>query len=96
MLSVVKNPVQDHLPLGIKIVGTSSKAELKSMKTYVQELTGDTPKSICYVIGAVSVGNPGMENDYVETSISIASCGLSAACVCAKLCCAYEQHWGVV
>ena len=84
------------MPLGIKIVGTSCKAELKPMKDYVQELSGDTPKSIAFVVGAVSVGNPGMENDYVETSISIASCGLSAACVCTKICYAYEQHWGVV
>ena len=49
------------------------------------------------MIGAVSVGNPGMENDIgIDDSISIASMGLSAACVCSKLCAAYEEHWGVV
>ena len=42
------------------------------------------------------MGNPGMENDYVSESICIASCGLSAACVCSKLCAAYEEHWGVI
>lgn len=26
LLSVVKNPVTDHLPIGCKIIGTSSKA----------------------------------------------------------------------
>ena len=70
------------------------------MRQYVQELSpANTPewsKPICYVIGAVSVGNPGMENDSVHNSICIASCGLSAACVCAKLCGAYEEHWKVV
>ena len=96
LLQVIKNPVKDHLPLGIKIIGTSSKADLKSMSQYAQELSGGTPKSIAFVIGAVSVGNPGMENDYVDSCISIASCGLSAACVCAKVCCAYEQLWGVI
>jgi hypothetical protein len=30
-------------------------------------------KSICYVIGAVSTGNPGMENNYVTESIKISS-----------------------
>ena len=59
----------DHLPIGIKIIGTSSKAELKSMQAYVEQLspkgTPEWSKPICYVIGAVSVGNPGMENDYV-------------------------------
>ena len=90
LLTVVKNPVQDHLPLGIKIVGTSCKAELKPMREYAKELSPGAPKSIAFVVGAVSVGNPGMENDYVESSISIASCGLSAACVCTKICYAYE------
>lgn len=70
------------------------------MREYVNKYSPvDTPlwsKPICYVIGAVSVGNPGMENGYVHESICIASCGLTAACVCAKLCAAYEEHWQVV
>ena len=53
-------------------------------------------KSVCYVIGAVSVGNPGMENDYATEYVCIASKGLSAACVCQKLCCSYENLFGVV
>jgi rRNA pseudouridine-1189 N-methylase Emg1 (Nep1/Mra1 family) len=53
-------------------------------------------KSICYVIGAVSVGNPGQENEFVTNSVCIASQGLSAACICAKITNAYEEHWGVV
>ena len=28
VLNVIKNPVTDYLPLGIKIVGTSTQAEL--------------------------------------------------------------------
>ena len=100
LLSVVKNPVTDHLPIGIKIIGTSSKAELKTMQAYVEQFspkgTSEWSKPICFVIGAVSVGNPGMENDYVQESICIASQGLSAACVCHKLCRAYEKHWNVV
>ena len=59
--------------------------------------TPEHHKSIAYVIGAVSVGNPGMENDLgIDDSICIASMGLSAAAVCSKLCRAYEEHWGVV
>ncbi len=42
-------------------------AELKTMGEYVQEFspvgTKEQFKSIAFVIGAVSVGNPGMEND---------------------------------
>ena len=76
------------------------KATLKPMKEYVQQYspagTSDWSKSIAFVIGAVSVGDPALDNDYVQESICIASCGLSAACVCAKLCSAYEEHWGIV
>ena len=36
LLNVVKNPITDYLPTGIQIVGTSSKAELKSMKEYTE------------------------------------------------------------
>ena len=53
-------------------------AELKTMGEYVQEFspagTKEQFKSIAFVIGAVSVGNPGMENDLsVDQSICIAS-----------------------
>jgi hypothetical protein len=66
---VIKNPVTDHLPIGCKIIGTSTKATLKPMKEYVQQFspvgTNNWSKPIAFVIGAVSVGNPGMDNDYV-------------------------------
>ena len=95
LLNVIKNPVTDYMPTGIQIVGTSSKAELKSMKEYTEILspkgTDKYTKPIAFVVGAVSVGNPGMENDIVgDTNICIANTGLSAACVCAKICTSYE------
>ena len=101
LLNVIKNDVREKLPLGTKLIGTSTKAALKNIRDYVQDFSPvGTPqqfKSIAFVIGAVSVGNPGMENDLnVDESICIASTGLSAACVCSKVCKAYEEHWGVV
>ena len=101
LLNIVKNDVRDRLPLGCNFIGTSSMAALKPIAEYVQQLspagTDEHFKSIAYVIGAVSVGNPGMENDLgIDESICIASCGLSAACVCSKVCEAYENHWGVI
>lgn len=36
LLSVIKNPITDHLPIGCKIVGTSVNAALKPVKNYVQ------------------------------------------------------------
>ena len=91
LLNVIKNDVRSKLPLGTMVIGTSSMAALKPMSEYVEQFSpAGTPshlKSIAYVIGAVSVGNPGMENDLgIDDSICIASQGLSAACVCSKLC----------
>jgi len=34
--------------------------------------------------------------EYVESSVSISNYPLSAALVCAKLCCGFEEVWGVV
>ena len=99
LMKVIKNPVTAHLPLGIKKVGTSTKAQLTSLRDYVNKEMGegkDNKKPICFVIGAVSVGNPGMENDYVDESICISNYALSAACVCSKLCDVFEDLWKVL
>ncbi len=39
LLNIIKNDVRDKLPLGTKIIGTSSMAELKTMGEYVQEFS---------------------------------------------------------
>ena len=36
LLNVIKNDVRERLPLGTKIIGTSSKAALKSMAEYAE------------------------------------------------------------
>lgn len=66
------------MPLGTKLIGMSTMAELRPMGEYAEKFSPvGTPehfKSICYVIGAVSIGNPGMENDLgIDDSICIAS-----------------------
>jgi len=95
--TVIKNPVLQYLPMGVKCVGTSKLGELVNLNKYVQRL--DLKKRpLVFVIGAVSVGNPGMENDLglEQENISISKHGLSAACVCGKICVAMEKVWGVV
>ena len=93
--SVIKNPVTDYLPLGVRMVGTSKLAPLVNINDHVKTL-GVHNKPLVFVIGAVSVGNPGMENDLVTENISISQKGLSAANVCGKLCTAMEKLWGIV
>ena len=80
-------------------MGTSNKAEKVNINHYVKSL-GIEKKPLVFVIGAVSVGNPGMDNDIVKENggenISISKHGLSAACVCGKICGAMEKLWRVV
>jgi rRNA small subunit pseudouridine methyltransferase Nep1 len=95
LMKVIKNPVVEHLPIGVKIVGTSSKASLININEYVKS-AGVEKKPLVFVIGAVSVGNPGQEADYINECVSISSYGLSAACVCSKVCFAFEDLWKVL
>ena len=60
LLKIIKNPVTDHMPIDTIKVGTSTKGELVSMRKFATKL--DQKKSVCYVIGAVSKGNPGLLN----------------------------------
>jgi rRNA small subunit pseudouridine methyltransferase Nep1 len=97
LMKVIKNPVVAHLPMGIKKIGTSVKGKLIRMSDYVPQLMAEVGKKpVCFVIGAVSVGNPAMDNDYVDECICVSNYSLSAACVCSKLCDAFEDHWKVL
>jgi len=95
LATVIKNPVDQYLPMNVQIVGTSKLAPLVNINDYVKTL-GIEKKPLVFVIGAVSVGNPGMENELVQKNISISKHGLSAACVCGKVCTAMEKLWNVV
>ena len=81
--------------MGARIIGTSKIADKVNLNSWVKE-QGFERKPLVFVIGAVSIGNPGMENDLVQESISISPHGLSAACVCGKLCYAMEKLWKVL
>jgi len=62
LATVIKNPVTEYLPMGVKCVGTSKLGKLVNLNQYVKEIDLKK-KPLVFVIGAVSVGNPGMEND---------------------------------
>ena len=49
--------------MGVKIVGTSKLARLVNLNEFVEKDVDVRNKPLCFVIGAVSIGNPGMEND---------------------------------
>lgn len=91
LLKVIKNPIVDHLPVGVKKIGTSfSSKEIVKCKDLIPE--NEDP--IVFVIGAMAHGK--LNVDYTEDTISISNYPLSAALTCTKLCSAFEEAWGVI
>lgn len=80
LMKVVKNTFENVLPIGIRMIGTSSKAKLVEVQEYVDNLPEmDTSKPVAFIIGAVSVGNPAMEIEGIDDCVCISSYSLSAA-----------------
>jgi hypothetical protein len=48
--------------MNVKCVGTSKLAKFVNLNQYVKEI-GVEKKPLVFVVGAVSVGNPGMDNN---------------------------------
>ena len=92
-MKVIKNPLSDHIDPDCIKIGTSTKARTVNINEFVQQL--DQNKPILFSVGAVSHGNPGMENDYVNDSICISKFSLSASVALSKICNAYENFWNV-
>lgn len=90
LLKVIRNPITDHLPVGCRKLGTSfSATTLVNPRDLVPS---DEPVTV--VVGAVAHGQ--VNPEYVESSVSISNYPLSAALTCTKLCCGFEEVWGVV
>eukprot|EP00128_Syssomonas_multiformis_P009709 Colp12_sorted_trinity150504_noHs@32852 len=92
LLKVIKNPVTDHLPTGARKIGFEVTGRCMPVREYVSTLPKDEP--IVFVIGSFATGD--IKVDYVEETISISQYPLSASVACAKLCCAFEEMWGVL
>ncbi|XP_045467516.1 ribosomal RNA small subunit methyltransferase NEP1-like [Harmonia axyridis] len=91
LLKVIKNPVTDHLPIGVKKICMSfSSQEAKPCS----QLVPNNEEPIVFVIGAMARGK--LDVDYVEETHSISNFPLSAAITCAKVCFAFEKAWSVV
>ncbi|KAJ8945812.1 hypothetical protein NQ314_009034 [Rhamnusium bicolor] len=91
LLKVIKNPITDHLPVGIKKIAMSFSSKKVS---HCRELVPNTEDPIAIVVGAMARGSVNV--DYTEETISISNYPLSAALTCTKLCSAFEETWNVV
>jgi len=93
LLKVIKNPVTDHFPTGCRKIGLTYKAtKLVNINEYVASLPTDQP--IVFVCGAFAHGK--IAADYLDEEIAISEYPLSGSVVCGKLCCAFEQLYGIM
>ena len=92
LMKVIKNPITHHLPAGCNIVSTCEKSRLINTSDFVKSLNQSKP--IVMVIGAMSQGD--LDIDYATDSISVSAYPLSASVVCSKVCCAFEELWGIL
>lgn len=90
-MNVIKNPITDHLPVGVKKIAMSFSSKQVSN---CRELVPAEEGPIALVIGAFAHGH--LNLDYTEDTISISNYPLSAALTIAKLCSAFEEVWGIV
>lgn len=91
LLKVIKNPITDHLPVGVKKLCMSfSSKQVQNCR----ELVPTDEEPIAIVIGAMAHGK--IDTDYTEDTISISNYPLSAALTCTKLCSAFEEVWNVL
>ena len=90
LLKVIKNPIEDHLPVGCKKVCLSFSADGASKAS---DLVPESEEPICLVIGAIAKG--AIKVDYTENDVCIGNYPLSAALTCAKVTSAFEEAWGV-
>jgi len=52
------------------------------------------PSAVVFVVGAFAHGK--IDADYIDKEIAFSKYPLSGAYACAKICDAFEQHWGIL
>ena len=90
LLKVIKNPIEDHLPVGCKKICLSFSADGASN---AEDVVPDNDEPVCIVVGAIAKG--AIKVDYTEKDVCIGNYPLSAALTCAKVTSAFEDAWGV-
>lgn len=102
LMKVVSNPVEKYLPPGCRRFGMSVSGRPVKMREFAAELDASgksMPVPIVFAVGGVARSDPVTEAtfgaNYVEENVSISPYGLSASCVCSKICNEFEHLWGI-
>ena len=92
-MKVIKNPVSKHLPAGARRILMNPSAEkFVNIHDFVEATPIDGPTVV--IIGAMAKGV--CKAEYADEEICISNYSLSAACVCSKVCDAYENYWNII
>jgi rRNA small subunit pseudouridine methyltransferase Nep1 len=92
LLNIIKNPITDHLPTKCQKVGMSGDAEVVKLGEWVKQLPEN--ESVVFWVGGMAHGKD--EFPLAESVIGISEYPLSASVVCAKICSAFEDLWGIL
>ena len=83
----------DHAPAHLRVLGLTYKApKCVSVKDYIPTLPPNEP--IVFICGAFAHGQ--IDASFCDEEIAISEYPLSASVVCGKLCCAFEEAWGIM
>ncbi|KAJ4831757.1 hypothetical protein Tsubulata_025528 [Turnera subulata] len=92
LLSLVKNPITQHLPASPLKLGLSFSSQKKvHFRDYVSEIKSD--QDIVFVVGTMAHGK--IESDYLDDVISVSGYPLSAAVCLRHICTAFERKWNI-
>ncbi|KAF2760750.1 protein required for 18S rRNA maturation and 40S ribosome biogenesis [Pseudovirgaria hyperparasitica] len=94
LISVIKNPITDHLPPNCRKVTLSFDSTVVRCRDYISAL--GPKESICVFIGAMAKGNDDFADAFKDDSIAISNFNLSASVACSKFCHAAEDVWGII
>lgn len=94
LLHVIKNPLEDHLPVRVIRVAFSDKGPVVKVREWAHSLPSD--KSVVIHIGAMSHGEDTFEGCPKENVISISQYPLSASVACGKACDAFEDVFAII
>ena len=79
----------------IEVKSTTGTAQLNyQLQTSESNQKAVYPSAVVFVVGAFAHGK--IDADYIDKEIAFSKYPLSGAYACAKICDAFEQHWGIL
>lgn len=89
LLTMIKNPITDHLPPNIRKIALSKSWNSVKLDKFIGEELDDSP--VCFIIGGFAHGQ--LDIDYEDERISVADYPLSAAACASRVCHSFEMKW---